>query len=120
MAKLAAEVGGTVDKVEDVKRNMSPPGLTGDAIGAAFSLPLNGATSALTVDRGTRTVLKVVKITPPGELPKSDKDQLVQEMRRELQNDMLIAYVTNLQDRFGVSINEQEVKRVTGADVAAQ
>jgi len=120
MAKLAAEVGGTVDQVEDVKRNMSPPGLTGDAIGAAFSLPLNGATSALTVDRGTRTVLKVVKITPPGELPKSDKDQLVQEMRRELQNDMLIAYVTNLQDRFGVSINEQEVKRVTGADVAAQ
>jgi len=120
LAKLAAEVGGTVDKVEDVKRNMSPPGLTGDAIGAAFSLPLNGATSALTVDRGTRTVLKVVKITPPGELPKSDKDQLVQEMRRELQNDMLIAYVTNLQDRFGVSINEQEVKRVTGADVAAQ
>jgi hypothetical protein len=40
-------------------------------------------------------------------------------LRRDLQNDILIAYVTSLQDRLGVTINDKEVARVTGADVTA-
>ncbi len=118
-AKVAADAGGTVDKVETVKRNLVPPGLTEEAIDVAFSLPLSGAGSALTVDRGTRVVMKITKITPAGELPGSEKDKLVGDLRRGLQNDLLIAYVTNLQERLGVSINDKEVARVTGADVAA-
>jgi len=118
-AKVAADAGGTPDKVETVKRNLVPPGLTEEAIDVAFSLPLGGAGSALTVDRGTRVVMKITKITPAGELPPSDKDKLVGDLRRGLQNDLLIAYVTNLQERLGVSINDKEVARVTGADVAA-
>lgn len=119
-AKVAADGGGTPDKVETVKRNMVPPGLTQEAVGVAFALPQGGAGSALTVDRGTRVVMKVDKITPAGELPASDKDKLVDELRRGLQNDLLIAYVTSLQNRMGVSINDKEVARVTGADVTAQ
>lgn len=118
-AKVAADAGGTPEKVETVKRNLVPPGLTEEAIDVAFSVPLGGAGSALTVDRGTRVVMKITKITPAGELPPSDKDKLVGDLRRGLQNDLLIAYVTNLQERLGVSINDKEVARVTGADVAA-
>lgn len=118
-AKVAADAGGTPDKVETVKRNLVPPGLTEEGIDVAFSLPLGGAGSALTVDRGTRVVMKITKITPAGDLPASDKDKLVGDLRRGLQNDLLIAYVTNLQDRLGVSINDKEVARATGADVAA-
>jgi peptidyl-prolyl cis-trans isomerase D len=118
-AKVAADAGGAVEKVETVKRNLVPPGLTEEAIDVAFSLPLGGAGSALTVDRGTRVVTKITKITPAVELPPSDKDKLVGDLRRGLQNDLLIAYVTNLQERLGVSINDKEVARVTGADVAA-
>jgi peptidyl-prolyl cis-trans isomerase D len=118
-AKVAADAGGTPDKVETVKRNLVPPGLTEEAIEVAFSLPQGGAGSALTVDRSTRVVMKVAKITPAGEMPGSEKDKLVSELRRGLQNDLLIAYVTNLQDRLGVSINDKEVARVTGADVTA-
>jgi peptidyl-prolyl cis-trans isomerase D len=118
-AKVAAEGGGTPDKVESVRRNMVPPGLTEDAVDVAFSLAQGGAGSALTVDRGSRVVMKVTKITPAGELSGADKDKLVNELRRGLQNDLLIAFVTSLQDRLGVSINDQEVARVTGADVAA-
>jgi peptidyl-prolyl cis-trans isomerase D len=118
-AKVAADGGGKPDKLDSVKRNLIPPGLTQDAVDVAFSLPMGGAGSALTVDRGTRTVMKVTKITPAGELPKADQDKLVNELRRDLQNDILIAYVTSLQDRLGVTINDKEVARVTGADVAA-
>lgn len=118
-AKVAADGGGTPDKVETVKRNMVPPGLTEEAVDVAFSLPENGAGSALTVDRGTRVVMKVAKITPAGELPAADKDKLVNDLRRGLQNDLLIAYVTSLQNRLGISINDREVARVTGADVTA-
>ncbi len=118
-AKVAADGGGQPDKVETVKRNMVPPGLTEEAVDSAFSLPLNGAGSALTVDRGSRVVMKVLKITPAGELPAADKDKLVTALRRGLQNDLLIAYVASLQDRLGISINDKEVARVTGADVTA-
>jgi hypothetical protein len=62
----------------------------------------------------------VAKITPAGELSGADRDKLVTELRRGLQNDLLIAYVTSLQDSLGVSINDKEVARVTGADVAAK
>ncbi len=118
-AKVAADGGGAPDKVETVKRNMVPPGLTEEAIDVAFSLPQGGAGSALTVDRGSRVVLKIAKVTPAGDLPAADKDKLVNDLRRGLQNDLLIAYVTSLQNRLGVSINDQEVARVTGADVTA-
>jgi peptidyl-prolyl cis-trans isomerase D len=117
-AKLAEEAGGTLDKLEDILRNMSPPGLTQEAVELAFTLPLHGAASALTVDRGTRTVMKIDAITPAAPPSKSDEDKLVNELQQELQNDMLIAYVTSLQNRLGVTINEREVRRVTGADVA--
>lgn len=119
-AKVAADAGGTPDKVEAVKRNLVPPGLTEEAIDIAFILPLGGAGSALTVDRSTRVVMRIAKITPAGELPGADKDKLVGELRRGLQNDLLIAYVTSLQDRLGVAINDNELARVTGADVAAK
>ncbi len=119
LAKVAAEAGGTPDKMETVKRNLVPPGLTQEAIDVAFSLPEGSAGSALTVDRGTRTVLKVTKISPAGELSQADRDRIVGELRRGLQNDLLIAYVTSIQDRLGVSINDKEVARVTGADVTA-
>ncbi len=118
-AKVAADGGGTPDKVDTVKRNMVPPGLTEEAVDLAFSLPINGASSALTVDRGSRVVLKVSKVTPAGDLPPADKDKLVTDLRRGLQNDLLIAYVASLQDRLGISINDKEVARVTGADVTA-
>ena len=64
-------------------------------------------------------VLKIAKVSPAGDLPAADKDKLVNDLRRGLQNDLLIAYVTSLQNRLGVSINDQEVARVTGADVTA-
>ena len=118
-AKVAADGGGTPDKVETVKRNMVPPGLTEEAVDIAFTLPINGAGSALTVDRQSRVVMQITKITPAGELPPADKDKLVTDLRRGLQNDLLIAYVASLQDRLGISINDKEVARVTGADVTA-
>lgn len=118
LAKVAADAGGTPDKVEDVKRNLVPPGLTQEAVETAFAQPLNGAASALTVDRGTRTVMKVTKITPAGDLPKADADKLVTDLRQDLQNDLLIAYVSQLQNNLGVHVDETEFKRVTGADTA--
>jgi peptidyl-prolyl cis-trans isomerase D len=117
-AKVAADGGGQPDRVASVKRNLVPPGLTQEAVDVAFSLPQGGAGSALTVDRSTRTVMKVTKIAPAVDLPKAELDKVVNEMRRDVQNDILIAYVTSLQDRLGVTINDKEVARVTGADVA--
>ncbi|MDX2309493.1 MAG: SurA N-terminal domain-containing protein [Hyphomicrobium sp.] len=120
IAKVAEGVGNAPEMVEDILRKVNPPGLTEDAVEAAFALPVNGAASALTPDRGSRVVMQVKSVKPAAEPTKAEKDKIVSTLQRDLQNDVLIAYVTHLQEKLGVSINESEFKRVTGADVAAQ
>jgi peptidyl-prolyl cis-trans isomerase D len=117
-AKIAADAGGKPDKLEDIKRNMSPPGLTKEAVDVAFTLAPNGAASAETTDRATRNIIKIAKISAPSAPSKSEEEGIVKDLLRNLQNDTLIAYVSTLQDKLGVTINEKEVQRVTGADVA--
>lgn len=116
-AKLAEEQGTKLDQLEDVKRNLVPPGLTEEAVKIAFTLPLNGSSSAPTTDRSSRTVLKVTKITPPSALSQQDEGKLSAELGQELQNDVLLTYVQDLQDKLGVIINENEFRRAIGADV---
>lgn len=117
-AKIAADAGGKVEKLDDILRNTSPPGLTQEAVELAFVLANGAVASSETTDRATRNILKVVKITPPAAPAKAEEDKITGELQRNLQNDLLIAYVSTLQDKLGVTINEAEFKRVTGADVA--
>ncbi len=116
--KLAVEAGGKTETLDDLQRTTSPPGLTQEAVERGFALALNGATSAETVDRASRTIVKVVKITPAAAPSTAEQDALTTALKRELENDTLISYVTALQDKLGVSINEAEFKRITGADAA--
>lgn len=114
-AAVAGDAGGKPEVTDPIKRNTSPPGMTTDAVKQAFALPKGGAGYAATSDGASRVVFQVKEITPAGEASKDHATVLATEIREQLANEQLIAYVTALRQNLKVSINEAELARATGA-----
>jgi peptidyl-prolyl cis-trans isomerase D len=117
MATIAAEVGGTPETTLPVTRTTVPQGLTQAAVTQAFALPKGGAGSAETADGKSRTLFRVTEVTPPPPPTKEQAEQIRKELEQSLENDLLAQYVAALQDRLGVSVNEQMLRRATGSDL---
>ena len=112
---VAADAGAQPDVAETIKRNTSPPGMTTDAVKQAFALPKGGAGYAATSDGASRVVFQVKDIKPAPEASKDHVTALATEIRDQLANEQLIAYVAALRQNLKVSINEAELARATGA-----
>lgn len=119
-AKVAADAGGKPEETDMLKRVMSPPGLTADAVKQAFGLPKGGAGYAETSDREGRVVFQVKEIVPAPSVTKEQSDKLSREIKQQLEGDYLLAYIAALKTDLGVKINESELKRVTGAGADVQ
>jgi len=111
---VAADAGAQPDVAETIKRNTSPPGMTTDAVKQAFALPKGGAGYAATSDGASRVVFQVREIKPAPESSKDHATALATEIREQLANEQLIAYVAALRQNLKVSINEAELARATG------
>jgi len=118
-AKVAEDAGGKAETTDSVKRVMSPPGLTTDAVKQAFALGPKGAGYAPTSDRTSRVVFQVKEITAAAPPSKEQSDKIAKELADALANDNLMAYVTALKTDLGVHINETELQRATGAGDAS-
>ncbi len=119
-AKIAEDAGGKAEVSESIKRQMSPPGLTTEAVRQAFSLPKGGAGYAETSDRASRVVFQVKEITPAAAASKEQADKIAKELQDQLANDDLMAYVSALKANLSVQINEAELTRATGAGETGQ
>jgi peptidyl-prolyl cis-trans isomerase D len=119
-AKVAADAGGKPDETEMLKRAMSPPGLTTDAVKQAFGLPKGGAGYAETSDGAGRVVFQVKEIVPAAAPTKEQSDKLAKELKQQLEGDYLLAYIAALKNDLGVRVNEAELKRVTGVNTEGQ
>lgn len=113
--KLAAEAGGTVETTDNVKRVVSVPGMSANAIRLAFTLPKGGAASSESADGKSRVVFKIVDIIAAPPPTKDEADKLAKKLGGELETDELIAFVDGLRAKFGVTTNEPLLKRFTGA-----
>ena len=103
-----------------IKRNLSPPGLTTEAVKQAFALPKGGAGYAETSDRASRIIFQIKDIVPAGAPTKEQSDALNKELADQLANDDLIAYVNALKADLKVHINEAELARATGAGTGTE
>jgi peptidyl-prolyl cis-trans isomerase D len=119
-AKVAIDAGGKPDETDMLKRAMSPPGLTTDAVRQAFGLPKGGAGYAETSDRASRVVFQVKEIVPAPSITKEQSDKLSREIKQQLEGDYLLAYIAALKKDLSVSVNEAELKRITGAGAEVQ
>ncbi|MBO0741788.1 MAG: peptidyl-prolyl cis-trans isomerase, partial [Hyphomicrobiaceae bacterium] len=111
---LAAESGAKLEKTPAVTRNTSPPGLSQNAVQQAFALPKGGATSAPSAGGKARTILRVVEITPAPAPTPEQSARLKDELARQIQSDVLAQYVSGLETRFGLSVNDEALKQALG------
>jgi peptidyl-prolyl cis-trans isomerase D len=117
-AAVAKDAGGEVETTDPpINRKIQPPGLTKEAVELAFSLAGGSAASTDSPDRSSRTVLKVTEIKPAPEMTEEDKSALTLELRQKLREDLLTTYIAALEDRVGVTVNDAEFRRITGADL---
>src|SRR5262249_42790512 len=112
-AKVAADAGGKPEETDMLKRVMSPPGLTADAVKQAFGLPKGGAGYAETSPQASRVIFQVKEIVPAPSPTKDQSDKLAKEIKQQLEGDYLLAYIAALKNDLGVKVNETELKRVT-------
>ena len=111
---LAAELGAKLEKTPAVTRNTSPPGLSQNAVQQAFALPKGGATSTPAPGGKARTILRVVDVTPAPPPTPEQTARLKDELARQMQSDILGEYVSALEARFGLSVNDEALKQALG------
>jgi peptidyl-prolyl cis-trans isomerase D len=111
---LATETGGKVEKTTAVTRNTSPPGLAQNAVQLAFTLPKGGATSAPTAGGAARVILRVAEVTPAPPATAEQALRLKDDITRQMQQDVLAEYVSGLEARYGLSVNDAALKQALG------
>lgn len=116
MADVAKDAGGKLETTGAVTRNTSPPGLTTAGVQQAFALPLNAASSAITSDGKSRTILKVTTINIPDAPSAQQVDKIKEELTRVMQSDTLNTFVQGLQTRAGVNINSAMLQQLLGSN----
>lgn len=118
LAAIALESGGKVETTAPITRKVIPQGLTQAAVTQAFILAQGAAGTTDTADGKSRILFRVAEIRPAPPATKEQREALASELKDGFQADAVSSYVAALQERFGVTINQAEFRRITGADAA--
>ena len=114
--------------LEDVAKDLNQQVLTSDplkrdsitvnvlpaAVAQAFSLPEKGYGSAPSGVEEGRIVFQVDKVTPPPQLNPSETARLKQQIGQLIGEDVVAEYFSALENRYGVSVNEQALVKLVG------
>jgi peptidyl-prolyl cis-trans isomerase D len=116
-AKVAQEAGGTAETTAAVGRSTIPDGLTQSAMTQSFALRKGEIGHAETADGKSRTLFRLDDIKEAPESGEDLKTRLRNEILQQLRTDTVAAYVAALEARYGVNVNQYQLRRATGADV---
>ena len=116
MAALAEEAGGKFDVTLPFNRSGQRSALPAAAVARAFALAPGAAASVETADKKSRIVMKLTEVIPAPPPTDEQKKQLETELSRQIQNDLMAAYLTAVQAKYGVSINETVFRNTVGRD----
>ena len=114
--KVAKEFGGTLEKTLAVTRATIPEGLTQAAMSQAFVMKKGDVGSAETNDEKSRTIFRLVDVTEAAKPTEGEAAAIDRELKQQFELEQSEAYMNALREKFGVTINETEFKRITGAD----
>jgi len=108
---VAAAPGLAVQTREKIRRNATVEGLDRTALTGVFQTPQGKAGIAAAADNVGRIVYRVTGVeTPAGETAA----QRTSELNVGVQDDILVQYVLELQNKLGVRVNEAALQNVTG------
>ncbi len=114
MSALETATAAKPTTSESFTRTTIPQGLTEAAVAQAFVLAQGRAGSAITSDRGSRTIFKVVTIAPAPPATKEQLEKLTTELQSDYTNQVLGEYADALKTHYQASVNEVELKRALG------
>lgn len=114
METIAKEAGAKIEKSSAFNRATSPHGVPQAAVQQAFATAKGRATSAINTEGNARVVLKVVDVTPAPPATPEQVERLKSDLARQMQSDALAQYVSGLQTRLGLKINEAAVRQALG------
>jgi peptidyl-prolyl cis-trans isomerase D len=114
--------------LEDVAKDLNQQVLTSDplkrdsitvnvlpaAVAQAFSLPEKGYGSAPSGVEEGRIAFQVDKVTPPPQLDPRETARLKQQIGQLIGEDVVAEYFSALENRYGVSVNEQALAKLVG------
>lgn len=115
LAKIGEETGGKLLTTPPITRTTTADGLTKSAIAQAFALPQGGIGTAQTQDGQSRIIFRVGEVKPAPPPTAEQADSLARELREEITDDVMSAYVGALKQSLGVTVNEDEFRRLTGS-----
>jgi peptidyl-prolyl cis-trans isomerase D len=115
LAPVAAKIHATVQSTGALSRNGPAPGLTPDIVKKIFDAPPGGVVYAPTASGDGLIIARVSGIAHP---PPSVADFMYQRfatsMSGEAAQDFDLSLARAARDRLGVTINQQQVDRITG------
>ncbi|CAN5234899.1 SurA N-terminal domain-containing protein [soil metagenome] len=116
IAKVAADSSLEVKKAEKVVRNTTPGGdINGDVLEAVFGGPKEHTAIATGATPMSRVVLVVDSSTVPAYVAGSpDLDQTKQQLTTQFINDLLAAYIGELQSKTNVQLNNAVLQTALG------
>lgn len=115
LADIAKELGVEVKSVSGVRRSGADGGLPQAAVAQIFGTPAGGTASAIGATGQERYVLTVTGAQVPQLLSvQQEAQQLDDQIRVALGDDILSAYVARLQTDMGVAINENALRQAVG------
>ena len=116
LESVAAEQGLQVETSKPFKRLGETPALTQSGVRQVFALAKGKAASVETPNGKSRSIVVVTEITPAEPATAAQIEQLSAELNRQYQGDALAEYVSALQTRYGVSVNQTVLKRTLGIE----
>jgi peptidyl-prolyl cis-trans isomerase D len=112
---IAKERGVEVQTAKALKRATAPSGeLTADAITAAFDGPKGYVAVAPGVDQAKIVLVATESTIPPYFSGAPDLSQAEERLTSDIGNDLLGQYITQLQQRLGVAVNQVALQQVIG------
>lgn len=116
MRKVARSVGLGVKTSKSLKRSENDGDLAATIVRQAFTLPKDGFGFGGGAKKGTRVVFQVAELQKPAPPKPEDAERISAQLSQGLLADMLAQFVGGLQQHYGVQVNENVFKRLTGRD----
>lgn len=111
---LATELKTQVIESEPMSRTGMAANILPNAVMQAFALPLGGYGSSPSGINEGRIVFKVDKVTPPPPLDEASAAQMKARLAQFGGEDIIGEYFNALEDRYGVTVNQQALAKLAG------
>jgi peptidyl-prolyl cis-trans isomerase D len=113
---VAGELGLQARTATELARSAPKDDLPADVVNRIFALPVGKVGSAAPDDTSRVVFTPTAATMPPLVTSTQEAARVEEQLRLFLSDDLLTQYIAHLQKEFGVTINEQNLRRAIGGD----